>query len=95
MLVLDVCSGDRHFMDLMLQKQRSRQQGPATAGQSGAAVGAVVLGGGRRRLPKLSKKRKRKVLGEVRQEHLFLLWRVLKKELKVTGFSPGVLELKF
>lgn len=48
MLGLDVFSEGRHFMVMMLQKQRNHQPGHATAGLSGA-VDVVVQGGERRK----------------------------------------------
>lgn len=47
MLGLDVCSEGKHYMVMMLQRQRSHQQEHATAGQKGAAVDAVVVEGRR------------------------------------------------
>ena len=83
MLELDAFSEDRHFMVMMLQSLRSHQQGLATAGLSGAAVGAAALGGRRRRAQKLNRKRKRRVSGEETINRLHLLWSVLKRALKV------------
>lgn len=64
MSVLDVCSEDRHFMVMTLQKRRNHHLGLATAGQSGAAVPGVVVGRRRRRPQNLNRKRKRNSSGE-------------------------------
>lgn len=49
MLGLDVCLEGKLYMVMMLQRQRSHQQGRATAGRNGAAVDAVVVERTRRR----------------------------------------------
>ena len=83
MSALDVHLEDRHFMDMMLQSQRSHRRGLAIAGLSGAAVDAVVLAEGRRKQQKLNRKREGIVLGEAIMEHQCLRWRELKMASKV------------
>lgn len=81
---LGVFSEDKHCMGLMLQNRRSHQQGRATVGQNGAAV-AAALERRRRSQLRASKKRKRKVSGEVKVQLQCLLWRGLKKALKASS----------
>ena len=89
MWVLDVFSEDRLSMAMMLQRPKSHPQGLAIVGQNGAAVVAVVLGRGRRRLQRTSRERKRNSSGEVIVEHLFLPWRASKRALKVSLHFTG------
>lgn len=73
MWVLGVSLEDRHSMVMMLQKQRSLQQGPVTAGQTGAVVDAVSLERRKRKPQSPSLRRSRRSLGDWILEHLYLL----------------------